>query len=382
MRKVNRLQILTVVLLISLSLWGFRSALNTLFNPHYKNIKNLTIALTLIQDNYIKEVPEDKLIEGAIQGMVFSLQDPNSHYLPREVYQVIKEMETGEYGGIGVTVSMKDDKVVVVSPIEDTPGEKAGIKPGDIIVRVNGESCQGKTLLEIVNEIKGPPGTKVNLTIEREGLEQPLELEIIREIVKTKMVKSQMLEGKIGYIRITNFGNKVGDKVEKALEGLEKEGMRGLILDLRNNPGGMVGEAVEVADKFLSRGLITYTRGRTGRENFRYEARKEGTHPSYPLVVLINGGSASASEIVAGAFQYHRRAEIVGSKSYGKGSVQARFELRGGSALNLTVARYYLPDGQSIEGKGIEPDIKVEEKEGKDLALEKAQEVIKREIGN
>ncbi len=324
----------------------------------YSYLKLFTDVLKIVKDYYVEEPHVKDLIYGALNGMLTSL-DPFSAFFPPEKYKEFMEETEGEFGGIGIEISMEKGRPIVVSPIEGTPAYKAGLRAGDIIVAVDGEDTFGKTLLEIVKKIRGKPGTKVTLMIMRKGADKPIKVEITRAIIRIESVKYTKYEN-LGYIKIIQFQHYTARDLKKAIKELINSGVEGLILDLRNNPGGLLSEAVRVSDLFLPEGkLIVYTKGR--RDEEKYYAKEDPLIPSrIPLVVLINKGSASASEIVTGALQDHGRAVIVGEKSFGKASVQNVIPLEDNSALKLTVAYYYTPKGRLIHEKGITPDVKVE----------------------
>jgi len=286
--------------------------------------------------------------------------DPHSAYLVAEEYQELKEGTTGQFGGLGIEVTMENGFIKVVSPIDDTPAQKAGIKTGDLIIKIDDKPVKGMSLTDSVKMMRGEPGSKIVLTIVREGLEAPLKLTLSRDIIKVKSVKSRVLEKGYGYVRISSFQSGTGDALKDALAALKKENggnLKGLVLDLRNNPGGVLNAAVEVSDAFLKSGLIVYTEGRIENSEMRFNAAPDDLINGAPIVVLINAGSASASEIVAGALQDQKRAVIMGEKSFGKGSVQTILPTSNGAAVKLTTARYYTPSGRSIQAEGIEPDV-------------------------
>ncbi len=315
-----------------------------------------------IKSDYVKEVDDKTLIEGAIRGMLADL-DPHSAYMDAESFKELQVGTTGEFGGLGIEVGMEDGFVKVIAPIDDTPAQRAGIQPGDLIIRLDSSPVKGMTLGEAVKIMRGKPGTDITLTIVREGEEKPLTITITRAIIKVKSIKSRMLEEGFGYVRITQFQSRTGKDLVKALKKLNKESgglLKGLVLDLRNNPGGVLNAAVDVSDAFLSKGTIVYTEGRIKNSKMRFNASSGDLLKGSPIVVLINGGSASASEIVAGALQDHKRAVIVGQPSFGKGSVQTILPMPGGTALKLTTALYYTPSGRSIQAEGIVPDIELE----------------------
>ena len=326
----------------------------------YEELRTFTDIFGLIKRDYVEPVSDKKLLEDAIRGMLSGL-DPHSAYLVPEEYQELKEGTTGQFGGLGIEVTMENGFIKVVSPIDDTPAQKAGIKTGDLIIKLDDIPVKGMSLTEAVKKMRGEPGSKIVLTIVREGEEAPLKLTLTRAVIKVKSVKSRMLEKGFGYIRISSFQSGTGDALKEALAALKKENggkkLKGLVLDLRNNPGGVLNAAVEVSDAFLKSGLIVYTEGRIENSEMRFNASPDDLIDGAPIVVLINAGSASASEIVAGALQDQKRAVIMGEKSFGKGSVQTILPISNGAAVKLTTARYYTPSGRSIQAEGIEPDI-------------------------
>ncbi len=315
-----------------------------------------------VKKDYVEPVDDDKLIEYAIRGMLAGL-DPHSAYLDADEFKELQIGTTGEFGGLGIEVGMENGFVKVIAPIDDTPAQRAGIQAGDLIIRIDDKPVKGMTLNEAVKLMRGKKGTKITLTIVREGADKPLQITIVRDVIRVRSVKSRMLEPGFGYVRITSFQSKTTRSLIDAVKKLEKENkgpLKGLVLDLRNNPGGVLNAAVGVADAFLDKGLIVYTEGRVADAKLRYSATEGDVLHGAPMVVLINGGSASASEIVAGALQDHHRAIIMGRKSFGKGSVQTILPLDHDTAIKLTTARYYTPSGRSIQAEGIEPDIEVQ----------------------
>ena len=325
----------------------------------FEELRTFTEIFGRIKQDYVEPVSDKKLLEDAIRGMLTGL-DPHSAYLADEEYKELQEGTTGQFGGLGIEVGMENGFVKVVSPIDDTPAQKAGIKAGDLIVRLDERPVKGMTLGEAVKLMRGEPGTKIVLTVVREGEEAPLKFEITRDIIKVKSVKSRLLEKDYGYVRISSFQSGTGEGLVEAIDDLKKENerpLKGIVLDLRNNPGGVLNAAVDVSDAFIESGLIVYTEGRIKNSEMRFNATSDDILNSAPIVVLINGGSASASEIVAGALQDHKRAIIMGEKSFGKGSVQTILPTSNGGAVKLTTARYYTPSGRSIQAEGIEPDI-------------------------
>ncbi|HKJ50815.1 MAG TPA: S41 family peptidase [Gammaproteobacteria bacterium] len=323
----------------------------------FEELQAFTEVFAKVKSDYVETVDDKKLIENAIRGMLDGL-DPHSAYLNTQEFSDLKIGTTGQFGGLGIEVGMENGFIKVISPIDDTPASRAGIQASDLIIKLDDKSVKGMTLNEAVNIMRGKPNTDIDLTIVREGEPKPLVIKITREIIRVKSVKNRMLEPGYGYVRITNFQSRTTTDLLKAIADMQKtERLKGMVLDLRNNPGGVLNGAVGVSDAFIENGLIVYTEGRVDDSSHRYLATPGDSLNGAPLVVLINGGSASASEIVAGAMQDHKRAIIMGTKSFGKGSVQTIQELRNGSAVKLTTARYFTPSGRSIQARGIEPDI-------------------------
>jgi carboxyl-terminal processing protease len=327
----------------------------------YKQVKLFGDVFERVRADYVEEVSDQKLIEAAIRGMLASL-DPHSSYLDPKSFQDMRVQTKGEFGGLGIEVTMENGLVKVVSPIDDTPAFRAGVQAGDLISHLDGEPVLGLTLAEAVEKMRGPVNTDLVLTIRR-GDREPFDVTITRDIITVQSVRSR-LEHDVGYIRLTAFNEQTSPGLEKALEQLYEEAggsLKGYVLDLRNNPGGLLDQAIAVSDAFLDHGEIVSTRGRHPDDAQRYNAREGDLAKGLPIIVLINGGSASASEIVAGALQDHGRAIIMGTQSFGKGSVQTIIPLSGNGAMRLTTSRYYTPSGRSIQAKGIEPDIEVEQ---------------------
>jgi len=315
-----------------------------------------------IKNDYVVDVDDKELIENAIRGMLSGL-DPHSSYLDAEQFTELQVGTTGQFGGLGIEVGMENGFVKVIAPIDDTPAQRAGVESGDLVIRLDDTPVKGMTLNEAVKVMRGKPGSDIELTIVREGVDQPLKINITRDIIKVKSVRARMLEPGFGYLRISQFQSKSAENMVDAIEDLKKENkglLQGLVLDLRNNPGGVLNGAVAVSDAFLKKGMIVYTEGRIADSRLRFNATPDDVIEGAPLVVLVNQGSASASEIVAGALQDHKRAIIVGVKTFGKGSVQTILPLSSESALKLTTARYYTPSGRSIQAEGITPDIELE----------------------
>ncbi|MHB8483488.1 MAG: S41 family peptidase [Nitrospiria bacterium] len=324
----------------------------------YDELKTFSEVLSTIQKNYVEETKSKDLIYGAIKGMLNTL-DSHSSFMPPEVYKEMQVDTKGEFGGLGIQIGMKDNKLTVISPIEGTPADIAGIKAGDVILKVDGQSTANMNLQDAVEKMRGPKGSKVILTIGRENTLEPLVFTLIRDIIKIQSVKSKMLEQGIGYIRLTQFQEHSSRDLEKAFKKLKEEKMQSLILDLRNNPGGLLTSAVEVSEMFLEPGkLIVSIKGRDGKKE-EYTSNGPPAQENFPMIVLVNEGSASASEIVSGALQDWGRAVIVGVQTFGKGSVQTILPLSDGSGLRLTTAKYYTPKGRSIQNVGIDPDIVV-----------------------
>ena len=326
----------------------------------YKQLNLFGDVFQRVQEQYVEEITDKELIESAISGMLQSL-DPHSSYLSPESYKDMQVKTKGAFGGLGIEITMEDGFVKVVSPIDDTPAANAGMKSGDLIIGIDGESIKGLTINEAVSKLRGPVKSKVTITVVRED-KDPFEIEIIRDIIKIRSVKHEIINN-IGYVRLTTFSDTTTSGMEKSVKEIKKElgdKFQGLILDLRNNPGGLLNQSISVTDSLLNQGEVVSTQGRKSDDTSRIFAKKGDIIDGKPLIVLINSGSASASEIVAGALKDHARAIIVGTRSFGKGSVQSIIPLAGNGAMRLTTARYYTPSGVSIQAKGIEPDIKVE----------------------
>ena len=322
-------------------------------------LQTFTDVFTRIKNNYVEEVSDKELLEHAIRGMLSGL-DPHSAYLSPEQFNELRIGTSGRFGGLGIEVGMEDGFVKVVAPIDDTPAQRAGMRSGDLIIRLDDKPVKGMTLSEAVKLMRGKPGSTIHLTVIREGVDKPLKIDIVRAIIKVNSVKNRLLEQGYGYVRISQFQTKTPQDLEKAINKLKDEsegGLKGLVLDLRNNPGGVLSAAVGVSDAFLHSGLIVYTDGREEDSKLQYSASNGDIIDGAPLVVLVNGGSASASEIVAGAMQDHKRGIIMGNKTFGKGSVQTIQDLSSGGAVKLTTARYFTPSGRSIQALGIAPDI-------------------------
>jgi len=383
-----------VILIIGFSLLGAdveKSAARKNEESFYKELELFTNVVSIIKNNYVSEVKAKPLIYGALRGMLSSL-DPYSQFMNPDFHKEIQIETEGKFGGLGIVITIKETFLTVVSPLEGTPADRAGIKPGDKIVKIDDELIREITIMDAAKKLRGKKGTSVKLEIVREKSPKLLKFTIVRDIIKIKSIKNAHFipDTKIGYIRIVEFQKRTANDLRTSLQKLEKEGLKGLILDLRNNPGGLLDSAIDVADEFIKENkLVVYTEGRSPKEKRNYYSKRAPILPGeVPLVILINKGSASASEIVVGAVQDWERGTILGTTSFGKGSVQNVIPLPDGSALKLTIAKYYTPKGVCIEGKGIKPDIIVELpelKEGeeiKDLQLERAIEFLKKKKVN
>lgn len=325
-------------------------------------LRTFTEVFGKIKSDYVEPTEDSTLLENGIRGMLSGL-DPHSTYLDPDAYKELQVGTSGEFGGLGIEVGMENGFVKVISPIDDTPAQRAGMQAGDLIIRIDDTPVKGLSLNEAVKLMRGKPGTKILLTVVREGEDKPLKISITRAVIKVSSVKSRLLEPGFGYVRITQFQSNTGENLINAVSELKKENegnLKGVILDLRNNPGGVLNAAVAVSDAFLEDGLIVYTEGRVNDSEMKFKATPTDIMKNAPIVVLVNGGSASASEIVAGALQDHKRAIIMGVTTFGKGSVQTILPMHNGAALKLTTARYYTPAGRSIQAEGIVPDIKLE----------------------
>jgi len=327
-----------------------------------EQLRNFSDIFARIKSNYVEEADDTQLIENAIRGMLSGL-DPHSTYLDPDEYKELQIGTSGEFGGLGIQVGLEDGYIKVISPIDDTPAFHAGIKAGDLIIRLNDKPVKGMTLNKAVKTMRGKAGSEITLSIVREKTPDPINFTLKRAIIKVKSVKAYLIEKNYGYIRISTFQSRTAHHLLKAIDDLKdenKDPLKGLVLDLRNNPGGVLNAAADVADLFIDDGLLVYTQGRVKNSYFEFKAKPGDSLHNAPIVVLINGGSASASEIVAGALQDHKRAVLMGTKSFGKGSVQTIQELRNGGAVKFTTAHYFTPSGRSIQAEGIEPDIKLE----------------------
>tara|TARA_B100000029_G_scaffold477353_1_gene522333 strand:+ start:387 stop:1541 length:1155 start_codon:yes stop_codon:yes gene_type:complete len=334
----------------------------------YEKIDLFSEVLETIQNEYVEDIDQAEAMDSAINGLLQSL-DPYSAYMNPEVFEESESETTGEFGGLGIEVSMEAGVVKVIAPIDDTPASRAGIKAGDYIVKINTEQVRGKTLMEAVNLMRGPVGSSIEITVRRKGLKKAKIFKITREIIEIQSVVSKLVDNKVGYLRLRAFNQNSSDQLKKEISKIEKnKKLVGYILDLRNNPGGLLTQAIEISDLFLNDGEIVSTKGRKNRENRKFFAKKGDKIKGKPLIVLINNGSASASEIVAGALQDQKRAVLLGESTFGKGSVQSIIPLKNKGALRLTISKYYLPSGKSISEVGVLPDIKIEE-EGEEFSI-------------
>ena len=355
-------------LIIFFSIFFFNNNVNSAEIDIYKKIDLFGEVLEKINKEYVDEINQSESMDSAINGLLQSL-DPYSAYMSPKILEQMQTETSGEFGGLGIEVSMEAGVVKVISPIDDTPASKAGLKAGDYIVKINNIQVQGKSLAEAVDLMRGPVGSGIELTVRRRGEKKALTFNIVREIIEIQSVKSEILENNIGYIRLTSFNENSSDQIEKQIKKLKKnESVNAFILDLRNNPGGLLSQAITISDFFLDNGEIVSTKSRKKSENRKWFAKKGDITDGKTLLVLINYGSASASEIVAGALKDHKRAIIVGENSYGKGSVQSIIPLKNKGAIRLTVAKYYLPSGKSISEVGVRPDIEINE-DGDDFKI-------------
>ncbi|MEK7774233.1 MAG: S41 family peptidase [Deltaproteobacteria bacterium] len=352
-----------IVAVFTVASWGLSRRVVALPNQTYESLKIFTDVIGIVHENYAEPVEVKDLMNNAIKGMVKGL-DPHSSFMTPEEYAEMQIDTKGSFGGIGIEIGIRDNVLTVVSPIEDTPAHKAGIKAGDKIVKIGDKFTKDLSIGEAVNLMRGPKGTDVTIHIMRQGFDEPRAFTLNRDIIKVKSVKYRLLEDGFGYVRIAQFQESTTGDLEKALKDITKQSggkLNGLILDLRNNPGGLLQEAVSVSNEFLNSGVIVSTKGRAPGQDMVFNADNKHAQPDYPMIVLVNGGSASASEIVAGALQDHKRAIILGTQTFGKGSVQTIIPLSDSSAVRLTTSKYYTPSGRSIQAKGIEPNIVVGE---------------------
>lgn len=353
---------LAIIAVFSFSSWGVQKSASVP-DGTYETLKLYTDVLGIVQDSYAEDIDSKDVIYNSIKGMVKGL-DPHSSFMTPEEYKEMQVDTRGSFGGLGIEIGMRDNALTVVAPIEDTPAFTAGILAGDRIVKIGDKHTKDISIQDAIGLMRGPKGTPVTIHIMREGFDEPKPFTIVRAIIKVKSVKYKTLEEGIGYVKINQFQERTSEDLDKALKDLASRtngGLTGLVLDLRNNPGGLLQEAVSVSNEFLDSGLIVYTKGRAPGQNMTFNADKARSQPDYPIIVLVNNGSASASEIVAGALQDHKRAVVMGVPTFGKGSVQTIIPLSDGSAVRLTTSKYYTPSGRSIQAKGIEPDIVVGE---------------------
>ena len=367
-RKINNMKknYITKNIIIILSViisFFYNPAHSQNLDKLYEKIDLFSEVLEKINNEYVDEIDQSEVMDSAINGVLQSL-DPYSAYMNPEIFEEMQTETSGEFGGLGIEVTMEAGVVKVITPIDDTPASRAGVKAGDYIVRINGEQVQGKTLMEAVNLMRGPVNTSIEITIRRKGLKKAKIFKIKREIIEIKSVASKIIEKEIGYLRLRAFNENSSDQLKKEISKLEKkENLLGYIFDLRNNPGGLLSQAIQISDFFLDDGEIVSTKGRKSRENRKFFAKKGDKINGKPLIVLINNGSASAAEIVAGALQDQKRAILLGESTFGKGSVQSIIPLKNKGAIRLTISKYYLPSGKSISEIGVSPDIMVEESE-------------------
>ena len=387
MKKNKIYLILTFVICSALGFTaGFLSSRNIDFaqalqldgSDDYKILKTFTDVIGLVEKNYVEKVDLNNLVEGAIKGMLLVL-DPHTSYMNKELYKSLKEETAGEFGGLGIEINVKDGMLTVVSPIEDSPAFRVGVKSGDQIVKIGDEFTKNLTLEDAVKKMRGPKGTSVKIFVARKGRKDLLPFSIVRDVIKVKSVRYRNLGAGYGYIRLAQFQDASSSEFQNALQklgGEDGKGIKGLIIDVRNNPGGLLNEAIRIADLFLKEGVVVYTEGRLESQKQKYYAHDDSNEPEYPIILLVNEGSASASEIIAGALQDHKRALVLGKQTFGKGSVQTVLPMEDGDALRLTTALYYTKNGRSIQAEGIKPDIEVELKTQKEESKKDKQGVV------
>ena len=348
----------------------------------YENLKLFNEIFNLLRTEYVDEskVEPDRLIQGAVDGMISSLEDPHTDYMPKDIFGELQTETKGEFGGVGIVIGVRNKWITVISPIDDTPAARAGLKAGDKIIAINGESTEGFTTMDAVNLIRGEVGTSLTLSIKREGVEQPLNYTITRGVIKLETVKSTIIDNHIGYFRISQFSEPTAEALAQQISEIKSEGVDSIILDLRNNPGGLLSSAIEIADMFLEKGTIVSIKGRNKNQNQAYRAHERTFVPDLPLIVLVNKGSASGSEILAGAIKDNKRGVLVGETTFGKGSVQTVRELPGGSGIKITTALYYTPSGTSIHDIGIEPDEVVKEVEVTEAEIDAIKKIEELEL--
>ena len=366
MKIINYYKNILFIIIIIISLPNQIKAENN--DEFYEKIDLFSEVFEKIQKEYVEEINQAETMDAAINGVLQSL-DPYSAYMNPKIFEESQTETSGEFGGLGIEVTMEAGVVKVISPIDDTPAARAGVKAGDYIVRINGKQVQGKTLMEAVNLMRGPVGSSIEITIRRKGLKKAKIISITREIIEIRSVVAEQMDEKVGYLRLRSFNENSSNQLKKEISKLEKNSkLKGYIFDLRNNPGGLLSQAVKISDFFLNDGEIVSTKGRKSRENRKFFAKKGDKINGKPLIVLINGGSASAAEIVAGALQDQKRAILLGETTYGKGSVQSIIPLKNKGAIRLTISKYYLPSGKSISEVGVSPDIKIEE-DGEEFSI-------------
>jgi len=382
-KRPSPLIVTMVLCLFLLIIDGSALPLYATTQESYEKLKIFSDVLTIIKKNYVDDINNEEVIYNSIKGMVSNL-DPHSSFMTPDLYKELQVETKGRFGGLGIEITMKDGILTVVSPIEDTPAFRAGIKTGDQIIKIKDEPTKSMTLMDAVKRMRGTPGTKITITVLRKGISEPKVFTVIRDIIKIRSVKHDILEDDFGYIRITQFQENTVQDFKKALSSVEagETALKGLVLDLRGNPGGLLDQAVKISDEFLDAGLIVYTEGRIESQKMQFHAKKNETRHEYPIVVLVNAGSASASEIVAGALQDHGKAVIVGTQTFGKGTVQTIFPLDDGSGLRITTAKYYTPSHRSIQEKGITPDIIVEDSVPEASSTEKIKYIREKDLKN
>jgi carboxyl-terminal processing protease len=359
----NKFAVIFTILLISSILFIGSSKVKNVFavGRAYDNLKVFAEVLTLVESSYVEDVKSEDLIHGAIKGMLKTL-DPHSTFLTPDMYKEVQVETEGEFGGLGIEITIKNEVLTIVAPIEDTPADRAGLKAGDKIFKIDGELTKDMTIMDAIKKMRGKEGTNVTLSVIRDNLEEPKDYVLTRAIIKIKSVKYNTIDETIGYIKIKSFTKTTADELDNALKSITKNKIDGMVLDLRNDPGGLLNQAVEVTDRFIEKGqLIVYTKGKIEEQNLKFSSTGKNAYLDFPIIVLVNAGSASASEIVAGALQDLKRGVVLGTQTFGKGSVQTIIPLSDGSGLRLTTAKYFTPKGRVIQGKGITPDIIVEE---------------------
>ncbi len=375
--KTNDMKKIYIKNLLAFTILIFFTITNKVYSENidklYEKIDLFSEVLEKIQNEYVEEIDQAEAMDSAIHGVLQSL-DPYSAYMNPEIFQETQTETSGEFGGLGIEVTMEAGVVKVIAPIDDTPAAKVGVKAGDYIVKINNEQVQGKTLMEAVNLMRGPVGSSIEITVRRKGLKKAKIFKIVREVIEIKSVVAELVENKVGYLRLRAFNENSSNQLKKGISKIEKNKKTvGYILDLRNNPGGLLSQAIEISDFFLDDGEIVSTKGRKSRDNRKFFAKEGDRINGKPLIVLINNGSASAAEIVAGSLQDQKRAILLGETTFGKGSVQSIIPLKNRGAIRLTVSKYYLPSGKSISEVGVVPDIRIEE-EGEEFSINSAKD--------